>query len=317
MTLFTQEKVRALLDAVADGKSMRQATAIAYGSRSKFGWVHIRNSRKERLLNLPPDQCRYWVCDWPEKNEGHHLCEAFQMALDIAKHDFTLETLAEIRQSTRPVVEGGKIQYEIDHQAIADWQGDAELARTLGGLHDPFYQHDETGARIPLCVRDRTSAQLTIAALKAVDGERWNVEQKINVRKKSTDVVLVLGEKREPKQRKPDNNLERLDIDELRRLANLPPKNPYPSGPVDLGNGGSSLGDPVERINNRLGDDSSRPMTPTLPSPPQPQPQQPVVSYARRRIDALDAVDRPGSNPMPNGGFAMNRFDSGRRPRPT
>jgi hypothetical protein len=35
-----------------------------------------------------------------------------------------------------------------DLAAIAAWEGDSDAARTLGGLSDPFYLHDESGARI-------------------------------------------------------------------------------------------------------------------------------------------------------------------------
>lgn len=309
--------MRCLLDAIADGKSMSQATALAYGTRSKIAWVHVRNSKKEKEQDLPPDQCRYWVYDWPEESEGHHLCDAYQMAIQIARLDFHAEVLAEIRQGTRPVLEGGAVQYVKSPKLLAEWKN-AEDALVFGGIEDWPYEHDENGARIELRVRDRTSAALTIAALKT-EIEKWNVEQRVNVTKRvSNDVVLVLGERREREQQKPENKFERADIEELRRLAKLPPKNPHPTGKVDLGNGGRGMNDPPERINNQAGDDASRPLTPALPPP---QPQQPVVSYARRRTNALDAVDRAtgdgSSTGMPSGGFAMNQRDGRGRPKPT
>jgi hypothetical protein len=46
-----------------------------------------------------------------------------------------------------------------DLKAIAEWEGDANAARELGGLTDPFYLHDESGARVqvrnPVAPRQR------------------------------------------------------------------------------------------------------------------------------------------------------------------
>ena len=303
-SLFTQERMHTLIDAIAEGKSVSQASALAYGSRSKIAWCHFRNAKRDREAGMDMMASPYHLENWPEEGEHHWLDHAYQMAVQIAKLDFHHEVLAEIRQSTRPIIEGGKVQYEIDAKALADWQGDAELARTLGGLHDPFYRHDENGARIELRVRDRTSAALTIAALKAEYGDKWNVPEKIDVKKRSTDVVLVLGEKR-GREQKPDTNLERADIEELRRLAKLPPKHPRPTLPVDLGCGGSGRNDPPERINGIEEPTHNPEPRPALP-PPQPQ-SQPEISYARKRTNALDAVDRAtgggSSTGMPPGGF--------------
>lgn len=297
MTLFTQEKMRLLIDGIMDGLSMSQATARAYSSRSKIGWVHIRNSRKEKAQSLPPEECRYFLYDWPQPGEHHYLCDAFDMAIEAANNDFHLETISEIRQSRRPVLEGGKVQYEIDHQAIADWQGDAELARTLGGLHDPFYLHDANGARIPLTVRDRTSAALTLKALAAVRPQQWDRPQQIDVTKKSIKAVLTLHGPKEPSE------MRRTLTEKLAELRANGPKNPTPSHPVTIMGRGSD--GPTERVSTPNSDDAAK----ALPEPPRAlPPPQPQISYARKRSTSLDATDRPtsgGSNAcgMPSGGF--------------
>jgi len=284
---------------------------LAYGSRSKIAWCHFRNAKRDREAGMDMMESPYHLENWPEEGEHHWLDHAYQMAVQIAKLDFHHEVLAEIRQSTRPVLTDGGVMYEKDPFLLAKFK-DAEEA-AIFGYDDWPYKHDASGARVELRVRDRTSAALTIAALKAEYGDKWNVPEKIDVKKRSTDVVLVLGgDKRGREQQKPDTNLERADIEELRRLAKLPPKHPRPIGPVDLGNGGSSRGDPRERINGIEEPTHNPEPRPALP-PPQPQ----SVSFARRRTNALDAVDRPGENPMPSGGFAMNQRDGRGRPRPT
>lgn len=297
-SLFTQEKLRALLDAIADGKSMAQATALAYGTRSKTAWVHVRNSRKEKEAGIEPSECRYWVYDWPEKAEGHHLCDAYLMALNISKLNFHMETLAEIRQSTRPVIEGGKIMYEVDHELIALYEGDADIAR-LCGVHDPFYKHDPlTGARIPLRVRDRTSAALTLKALAAVNPEQWDRPTQVDVTKK-VQAVLTVG------VHKPERSQSPLEQDLRSRLAAIRAAKEgeritAPSHPVQVHGRGSD--GPTERTSTPNSDDAARPLPPPRALPP-PQPQ---ISYARQRPNnRLDREDAPNHGAPPPGGFRV------------
>lgn len=308
-TYFSQEALKKLFDMLAEGWSMPHASAVACGVASKAPWCWIRNAKRERESGVSIEQAKHVIKDWPEEGETLWLDDAYKTSQEMMKLNLSSQAIEEVMQLRKPVLDGsGNVSFQLDYKALAEWRGDKELARTLGGLDDPFFAHDESGARIPLTVRAEIPSAMRIAALKATN-PAWNVEQKIDVKKRSNDVVLVLGERRrEREQQKPDNGLERLDIEELRRLAKLPPKNPRPTGKVDLGNGGRGTNDPPERINNRMGDDAARPLAPALPPPsPQPQPQQPVVSYARRRTAALDATDRAtgGANRcgMPPGGF--------------
>lgn len=312
--LFTQEKMRRLIDEIAAGKSMAAATALAYGTRSKSGWVHYRNARKDREAGVDMLASPYHLENWPEEGEHHWLDHAFQMAQEIAKRDFAMEVIQEIRESTRVVLSDNGVVYEKDPKLLAEWSN-AEDALTFGGITDWPYKHDENGARVPLRVRDRTSAALTIKALQAVNPEQWDRPQQIDVRKQSRhDVVLVIGEKRAREQQKADTTFERADIEELRRLAKLPPKNPRPTGPVNLGNGGSSRGDPQENVSNMAGDDASRPLSvPRLP-PPSPKAPEPMPDYGRRSA-SLDSVNR--KSPMPSGGFSMTQLGPGGRPKAT
>lgn len=305
MTLFTQEKMRALLDALSEGKSMPVATALAYGSRSKIGWVHIRNSRAEKKANLPPEACKYFVRDWPVPDEHHHLCDAADMAQEISRRDFHTEVLQEIRESTRVVIEGGRVQYEVDEKLVAEWP-DAQSAFEFGGIEDWPFKHDENGARIPLRVRDRTSAALTLKALAAVNPEVWDRPQQISVDKRITKAVLVLGEKKA----QPQDSPLRMDLKQRLEQIRANPTRPSakPSAPVDLGNGGRSAGDPQEQISNSMGDDvkpdlRNQPRAYEVPrlSPPRRDPQEPV-SYAKPD-HRLDAQDRKGEPPP--GGFKV------------
>jgi hypothetical protein len=298
-TLFTQEKMRALLDHIADGKSMAKATALAYGSRSKIGWCHIRNSKREKDAGIDPSECRYFVHDWPEANESHHLCDAYQMALQISKLNFHMEVLQEVRESTRPVIEGGRVMYEIDHEAMALYEGDADIAR-LCGVHDPFYRHDENGARIPLRVRDRTSAALTIKALQAINPEQWDRPQQIDVTKKIQAVLTLGGEKPQP-------SAMRMSMEERLAFIRAHPdrataKPDLRVGPVYTGDGKSAAGDPPEHVSNQMGDDAAKPLP---PEPPRALP--PPVSYARPRPNNnLDRQDAPNKGAPPPGGFKIS-----------
>jgi len=300
VSLFTQEKMRALIDALADGKSMAQATAISYGTKSKIAWVHIRNARRDREAGIDMVASRYHLENWPEDGEHHWLDHAARMADEIAKRDFHMETLAEIRQSTRPVLEGGKEMYEIDHECIALYQGDADVAR-LCGVNDPFYKHDPvTGARVVLRVRDRTSAALTLKALAAVNPEQWDRPQQIDVNKRTIKAVLTLGDRKGPQQQ---NSPMRMDL--MARLEQLR-ANPNratakPSGRVDLGNGNRVAGDPVEKVSNASDE------TPVAVPPEPPRalpPPTPHVSYARPD-HRLDRQDAPRKGEPPPGGFRV------------
>ena len=290
--------MRALIDALADGKSMAQATALAYRTRSKIAWVHIRNARRDREAGIDMMASRYHLENWPEDGEHHWLDHAARMADEIAKRDFHMETLAEIRQSTRPVLEGGREMYEVDHAAIALYEGDADIAR-LCGVHDPFYKHDENGARIPLRVRDRTSAALTLKALAAVNPEQWDRPQTLNVNKQTIKAVLTLGERKGPQQQA--DSPMRMDL--MQRLeqirANPNRATAKPTGRVDLGNGNRVAGDPVENVSNASDE------TPVaVPPPRQLPPPTPQVSYARPD-HRLDRQDAPNKGEPPPGGFRV------------
>lgn len=299
MTLFTQERMMKLIDEIASGKSVAQASALAYGSRSKVAWVHFRNARRDRNAGMDMMASPYHLENWPDEGEHHWLDHAYEMAVQIAKLDFHHEVLAEIRQSTRPVLADGGVMYEKDPWLLAKFK-DAEEAEFFG-YEDWPYKHDEHGARIELRVRDRTSAALTIAGLKAEYGERWNVPEKIDVKKKTIKAVLTLGENKQPQQPSNMRMTMQEKLDYIRANPNRP--SAKPSGPVDLGNGGRGAGDPPENVSNRLGDDSARTLPPEPPCALPPP--QPVISYARRPNNNLDRQDAPDKGAAPPGGFKV------------
>jgi hypothetical protein len=302
MTYFRdQERLKKLIDSIAEGFSMRLATAAAFGSKSKVAWAYIRNSKKEKEAGLPFDQCKYVLHDWPEDGESHYLVDAFAMAQQISKLDFHLETLEEIRKATRPVIEGGKIQYEIDEKAIAEFS-DAQSALDFGGLTDWPFKHDAKGARIPLRVRDRPTAQLLIAALKAMLPNEWNVEQKVSVEKKVSG-FLVVGAAPASKPETPLVRDLRTKLDALRANG---PANPKPNSAVRIeGRGGAN--DPPEKISAALSDDVKLPVN--FFGDRTVRPHAPVPDYRRKSSPSLDAVNRPtgrGGHPiMPPGGFSV------------
>lgn len=297
-SLFTQERMMKLIDAISEGKSVAQATALAYGTRSKQAWVHFRNARKDRNAGIDMLASPYHLENWPEDGEHHWLDHAYDMAVQIAKLDFHHEVLAEIRQSTRPVLNDSGVVYEKDPFLLAKFK-DAEEAAFFG-YDDWPYKHDEHGARIELRVRDRTSAALTIAALKAEYGEKWNVPEKIDVKKKSIKAVLTIGER---KMEKPQSPLEQDLRSRLAaiRAAKEGERVTKPNAPIPRFAADPS--DPPEKISSPMSDDAARPLPPRALPPPQPEP---VISYARRTT-SLDATDRAtgGSNAcgMPPGGF--------------
>jgi len=263
-------------------------------------WVHFRNSKKEKDADLAPAECRFWVYDWPEKSEGHHLCDAFRMAEQISKLNFHHEVLAEIRQSTRPVIEGGRVMYEVDDFLVGKFK-DADEAAVFG-YEDWPYKHDANGSRIPLRVRDRTSAALTLKALAVVD-ERWNQPQEVNVTKK-IQAVLTLGERKGPQQQASPMRQDLMQrLEQIKANPNRATAKPdLRVGPVDTGNGGRNALDPKEKVSNLMGDDAAQPLPHEPPKAlPPPTPQ---VSYARPD-HRLDRQDAPNKGEPPPGGFRV------------
>lgn len=303
-TFLTNENMIRLLDAMAEGWSMPKASAIAFGQSSKVAFVYFRNARRERESNVPIEEAKHVVRDWPSEGEINWLDHAAKMSADMATHNLHSQTIEMLMHEQAPILEGGRVMYQIDAKAIAEWDN-AEDAYTLGGIEDWPFAHDESGARIPLMRREFPGgAALRIAALKALAGSIWNVPEKIDVNKKTTKAVYVIGENK--RQQQTDSPL-RADL--KTRLAELRAKGPQHPKPDSAVQVFRAVEDgPKERVSNQLGDDACKPLS-THPRAYQapaalPPPKQEPVSYARPS-KALDAQDRKSA--MPSGGFSITR----------
>lgn len=174
----------------------------------------------------------------------------------ILRRDVTVGTPRVLRQ------QNGEPVYEIDHRLVAEFEGDADAARALG-VKDPFFLHDQRGARIPVVVYDPSPAALRQHVARSVLAG-YNPSDKKEVDTKLSGGVMVIratsqgadsGKALPPYARErmeAPAALSPLQQDLQRRLADLRSQGPdrvtaRPTRPVDTGNGGSGTGDPPER----------------------------------------------------------------------
>jgi hypothetical protein len=317
-TYFSQEALQTLFDMLAEGWSMPKASAIACGTSSKAPWCWIRNAKRERNSGVKIEEAKHVIRDWPEPNDLLWLDDAFQTSQDMMKLNLSSQAIEEVMQSRTPILDGsGNVSFQLDYKALADWRGDKELARELGGLSDPFFAHDENGARIPLTKRAEIPSAMRIAALKAMAPQTWDRPTTIDVNKRTMKAVYVLKDHR--RDQKPDTPL----VEDMKtRYARLregksahddPRAVKKPIGAVPIMKADPM--DPPEKISSPMSDDASRPLPEpprALPAPTKQPESQP--NYGRRRTSSLDAVDRATSGGGSNCGMPPGGFDSKGRP---
>jgi hypothetical protein len=126
--------------------------SVGYKPNTVFLWAKLSRDGDERFrLRWPdPEGAEIWFHDGIVVARQMQ-CATFEATL---RRDCTIGTPRILRQ------QDGALVYEVDHKAIADWEGDADAAKRIGGLHDPFYLHDQHGARVPVVVFDPAPAAL-------------------------------------------------------------------------------------------------------------------------------------------------------------
>lgn len=86
-------------------------------------------------------------------------CAHFESTL---RRDVTTGTPRVLRR------QDGEVIFEQDYLLMAEWEGDAEAARKIGGHKDPFFAHDQDGARVPVIVFDSAPAALRQHAARSL-----------------------------------------------------------------------------------------------------------------------------------------------------
>jgi hypothetical protein len=223
--------------------------AVGYAPGTVFLWAKLANEGDPRFLIRWPD---------PEGAEINFAagivlarsmqCAAFEATLrrDVTQgHPRVLRTPA------------GEVIYEQDHKLIAQWEGDADAARTIGGIADPFYVHDQDGARVPVIVFDPAPAMLRTHLARSVLGPQFNPGTNVSIDNRVSGVMTISKAtaqgspppyaRQKPEMASPADTPLRQDL--LKRLADLRANggaaNPRPTHqPVYTGSGRPDTGPP-------------------------------------------------------------------------
>jgi hypothetical protein len=199
------------------------------------------------------------------------------------------------------IYDGKDVVWETDESLIAQYEGDAELARLMG-VHDPFFRHDSSGARIAATRRILMPATLRAKVLEQISSYRQSATLDVNVR---GHVVAEVGKAYLTRPQTPalPPPQEHPSITALRERAKLAPKNPRPDGQVQIFSAKES--GPPERISNASEDFAQPALVRAEPQAEPPQPKPPAPDYSRK--PSSGGIDKPGTGrgEPPPGGFKM------------
>lgn len=258
MTATKQKPTRAtqasVLDYLAQNPVLADAMrSIGMAPNTVFVWAKLSRDGDERFKLAWPDPngAEIWFHD------GIVLARQMQCANFEAtlRRDVTNGTPRTLRTPA------GDVVYEMDHRLIAEWEGDADAARRLGGMVDPFFLHDQHGARVPVIVYDMAPAALRQHAARSLLAG-YNPSNISDVNAKHSGAVLITkatGGAPAPYARvKMAPEVSPLKADLLQRLADLrergPNKQTRPTPPVggrdpadDPRENGANDGDPPPR----------------------------------------------------------------------
>ncbi len=123
------------LDVLARGGNYKAAMA-ACGYEESLAWKWMAGSRR--------GEERY-VFEWRGNPTPLHVAVETTVR---EWNDSQLKLAANTNPGRLAFDKNGEPLFLPDLKAIAEWEGDAEAARKLGGLTDPFFLHDAEGNRI-------------------------------------------------------------------------------------------------------------------------------------------------------------------------
>ena len=230
-----------------------------------------REGNPKYLVRWPdPDGAEVWFHDAITTARSMHLAN-FEAAL---RRDVETGVPRVLRNQQ------GEIVYEVDHLLVAQFENDPDSARALG-VKDPFFVHDQKGARVPVIVFDQAPAALRQHVARATLPGYNPAETRIVDNKHSGGVLVVKAtvqgddaakvippyarSRMDMATAKPMSDLQRDLMTRLEDLRAHGPSNPHPTGPV-MSRGGSD-GDPVERRTGSA-DNTDAEGKPVPPDPP-------------------------------------------------
>jgi hypothetical protein len=142
MTTLTQKTMVEVLEALTERATLAGAMrVVGLSAGAGHNWNARSRADKAKGLGSKSD---LWV-KW-RGMEGY-----FHDAARMARREQLEETEALIRAEAHAgtlMWSNGNPVWMQDAKLIAEWEGDAEAARNIGGITDPFYLHDKDGARI-------------------------------------------------------------------------------------------------------------------------------------------------------------------------
>jgi hypothetical protein len=183
----TEGTLKAILDALTVNPVLADAMRrVNMHERSIFALLSRSKRGDERLI----------VTGWPDPEDPTPIAFHDACALAMKMHVLKIRQIIarDVAEGTPRVLRdpSGRVIFKQDYKATAIWGGDVEAARTLGGLTDPFYEHDENGARVPEVVYDVAPASLRIHAARSwISG--MNPSDRVENDVKHSGGVLVIG----------------------------------------------------------------------------------------------------------------------------
>jgi hypothetical protein len=192
--------------------------AIGHAPNTIFVWARRAKEGDPRFLLRWPD------AEGPEIDfaAGIVLARSMQAAVFEAtlRRDCTSGTPRVLRTPA------GDVVYEMDHRLIAEFEGDADVARRLG-YDDPFYLHDQDGSRIPTVVYDQAPGALRQHLARSVL-TGYNPSERVAVDNRHSGTLIVRKATNQTPVSMPPYARARMEAepsplraDLLRRLADL------------------------------------------------------------------------------------------------
>jgi hypothetical protein len=220
--------------------------AVGYKPNTIFTWIKRSRAGDQQLMVRWPDS----------EGEPIQFADAVVIAQRMQHANLEARLRRDVDVGTPRTLrtQSGDVVYEIDHKAVADWAGDAQAARDIGGLPDPFYVHDTGGARVPVIVHDAAPAALRQhVARSLLPG--YNPSDRKEIDSKLTGRVLIANATRQGNAQRPAyarpsegemSPLRRQLLEQLDDLKRNGPRNAKPRASVTV-HGRGNGDDPPER----------------------------------------------------------------------
>lgn len=271
----------AVLDTIAQNPVLADAMrAVHRKPNTIFTWLQKSRAGDDRFL-----------VRWPD-SDGAEMQFADAVVLAQRAHHFNFESRlrrdVDVGTPRTLRTQGGEPVFELDYKLMAEWEGDADAARVLGGVHDPFYLHDENGARCPVIVYDAAPAALRQHVARSLLPGYNPSDHQIRDTRHSGRVLItgavgkIAGPSYARPAVKPMSPLQRDLLGKLETIQRDGPIHPKPSAPIAV-HGRPTSNDPIER---------------TVEPTREPRP----LSVSARAYQASTTVERkPSFAPRPQG----------------